>query len=166
VWSLIVGSQYFETIGVQILRGRPFSDRDGAAGAEGAIVNQRFAEMYFPNDDPIGHRIRLTDANASSAPAPWTTIVGVSPTVRQRPLPNPDPIVYLPLRAAPPANFVVMVRGPLGSAAVVPVLREAVRAIDPDLPLYRLMPMEQRWSNRNGLRVDRIASPGSSSVSR
>jgi predicted permease len=152
VWTLTVSPAYFAAMGLQLLRGRGFGDNDGAAGAEAAIVNQRFAEMFFPSGDAIGHHIRLTDVNASGAP-PWMTIAGVSPTVRQRSLPDPDPVVYLPLRAAPPASAAVIVRTAAAPAAIAPGLREAVRAIDPDLPLYRLMPLEQalvesQWNAR------------------
>ena len=153
VWTLTVSPPYFAAIGLQLLRGRGFGDNDGVAGAEAAIVNQRFAEMFFPNDDAIGHHIRLTDVNASGSPPPWMTIVGVSPTVRQRSLPDPDPVVYVPIRAAPPASAAIIVRTAAEAAAIAPRLREAVRAIDPDLPLYRLMPMEQalvesQWNAR------------------
>jgi len=83
----------------------------------------------------------------------WTTIVGVSPTVRQRSLPDPDPVVYLPVRAAPPPVAAIVVRTPSEPATIAPRLRDAVRALDPGLPLYRLMPLEQalvesQWNAR------------------
>jgi predicted permease len=153
IWALTVSPSYFAAIGVELLRGRGFGDADGAAGADAAIVNQRFAQMFFPNGDAIGHHIRLMDANASGATPPWLDIIGVSPTVRQRGLPDPDPVVYVPLRAAPPASASIVVRTAAGAAAIAPALREAVRAIDPNLPLYRMMPMEQallelQWNAR------------------
>ena len=153
VWSLTVSAPYFTAIGVQLLRGRGFNSVDGGPGFEAAIVNQRFASMYFPNDEAIGRRIQLRDPAASGAPAPWLTIVGVSPTVRQRGFLDPDPVVYLPLRAAPPVSSSLIIRTPSRSAAIAPRLRDAVRAIDPDLPLYRVMPMEQalaelQWNGR------------------
>src|SRR4051794_10784704 len=100
---LSVGARYFDTIGTRILRGRSFTETDGTIGQANAIVNQRFAAMYFANGDPIGKRILLTDEvpNPNGPPLPLFTIVGVSPTVRQRNAqnqqdPEADPVVYIP----------------------------------------------------------------------
>jgi predicted permease len=153
VWTVTVGAQYHQTMRLPVVRGRAFTERDGTAGESSAMVNQRFVDLYFPDGDPIGQRIRLTAQNARGPAAPWLTVVGVSPTVRQRLLPEPDPVVYLPLPAAPLPTAVLIARGPVDSAAVAPVLREIVRTIDRDLPLYRLMPMEEalsgsQWNGR------------------
>lgn len=152
VWTLAVGPRYFETLGLPVIRGRAFDDRDGTPGHENAIVNQRFVEMNFPNTDPLGHRIRVTSESTADS-APWFTVVGISPSVRQRPAPEPDPVVYLPYRAEPPPTAALIVRGPPKPAAIAPAVREEVRALDPDLPLYRIMTMEQavkesQWNGR------------------
>jgi putative ABC transport system permease protein len=151
VRTMSIGPRYFETMGLVLYHGRSFDDRDGAGGYDNAIVNRRFVEMFFAESDPIGRRIQLRAEGAG--PAPWLTIVGISPSVRQRTLPEPDPIVYVPYRADPPASAAVIVHGPSKPAAIVPLLREVVREIDPDLPLYRIMTMEQavkelRWNAR------------------
>jgi predicted permease len=153
VWTVTVSTRYFDALGLHLQRGRAFNAGDGTAGHEAAIVNQRFAEMYFPNDDPLGFRIRLKEAGTAGSTPPWQAIVGVSPTIRQRGLPDPDPIVYLPLPAAPPASAVIVARSPSQPSAIAPALRETVRSIDPDLPLYRIMSMEQaltesQWNGR------------------
>src|SRR5581483_5757110 len=116
------------------------------------IVNRRFAEMFFDGADPIGHRVMLTDSSVPDAAA-WLTIVGVSPTVRQRPFPDPDPIVYVPMREAPPAATMLVVRATSDAARVAPRLRAAVAGVDENVPLDRLMSMEQalalaRWNGR------------------
>jgi putative ABC transport system permease protein len=93
VGYLYIGPRYFETLKLQLLQGREFTDDDGAAGREAAIINQRFASMFFPDADPIGRRIRLVNAAAPNAPRPWFTIVGVAPTVPQLALsPTPEPV--------------------------------------------------------------------------
>jgi putative ABC transport system permease protein len=153
VWTLTVSPPYFAAIGLPVLRGRAFDDRDGGSGAEAAIVNQRFAEMFFTDGDAIGRHIRLSDASASNVSPPWLTIVGIAPTVRQRSRPDPDPVVYLPLRGAPPASASIIVRTASEPGAIGPALRDAVRAIDPEVPLHRLMPLEQaltesQWNAR------------------
>jgi putative ABC transport system permease protein len=140
-------------MGLRLREGHAFDDRDGPAGAEHAIVNQRFADMYFANGNPVGHRIRLTDGSAPDAP-PWNTIVGISPSVRQRSVGlEPDPVVYLPLRGSPPTTAALIVRAVSEPAALTSLLRDEVRALDPDLPVFRIRTMDQvvsesRWNPR------------------
>jgi putative ABC transport system permease protein len=168
IGTVMVSLRYFKTLGVPIVRGRAFTANDGMMGAESAIVNQRFVDVYLPNADPVGRQIRTTNPTAANEIVPWMRIVGVSATVRQRPLPDPEPIVYVPLQAAPPATATVMLRASDPSAAVAPPLREIVRTMDPDLPLYRVMSMgqalaEARWNGRmssvifNGLTLIALA---------
>jgi hypothetical protein len=76
-----ISPTFFEAVGVRMLRGRPLSPSDGAPGAENIVVNERFAVEFFPGEDPIGKRIRFHEGN-DKAPAPWRTIVGISPPIR------------------------------------------------------------------------------------
>ena len=104
------GLRFFETLRFPVVRGRALSMEDARPGSEGAIVNQRFASVFFANGDPIGRRIRLLPPSAGeSAAVPWLTIVGIVPTLPDF-LPNrPDDIVvYAPLLAesAPPARVI------------------------------------------------------------
>jgi putative ABC transport system permease protein len=155
VTQVMVGPRYFETIGLKLRRGRPFDDRDGTPGHETAIVNQRFVAMHFASDDPIGRRIRLTPEAAPGAPpqtAAVVTIVGITPTVRQRNFQEalPDPVVYVPLRSQPPPFAMLLLRAAGDPAALTPAVREEVRAIDPDLPLFGILTLDQmlaqgRW---------------------
>jgi putative ABC transport system permease protein len=147
VTQVMIGPRYFETIGLRIARGRDFGDLDGTPGHDAAIVNQRFVAMFFPNEDPIGRRIRLTvDGPQGATPPPPTivTIVGVSPTVRQRNFQEvlADPVVYVPLRMQAPQFAMLMLRTAGDPAALTPAVREEVRAIDPDLPLFGIMTLD------------------------
>jgi putative ABC transport system permease protein len=149
--SITIGPRYFDVLSVPGLRGRPFGELDGAAGHEVAIVNQRFARLFSPDADVIGRRIKITDASVPGAEMPWLTIVGVSPTVRQGRNWDPDPVVYLPLRAEPPISAQVIVRARTDATPVGPLLREVVRGIDPEVPLQRVMSMddalaESQWN--------------------
>ena len=83
------------------MRGRLFTDADGTPGQENAVINKRFAQMHFPNEDPIGRRIVVTldpDGPPAAADIPLSlsaTIVGVVPNVRQRDLQTrPKPIPW------------------------------------------------------------------------
>jgi putative ABC transport system permease protein len=151
-WAVSIAGDYFDVLGLRLLSGRSFDDRDGRAGSAAAIVNARFAQMFFPGADAIGRRVKLSDPNGPPSTT-WLTIVGVAPTVRQRPLPDPDPVVYLPMRSAPPATAVLLVRARSDSAQVGPLLRKAVGAIDSNMPIDRLMSMADalalaQWNGR------------------
>jgi putative ABC transport system permease protein len=151
VTMLTIGDTYFETLSLRLTRGRALNSGDGLPGHEAAVVNQRFAAMYFPNDDPIGRRILLT-TDPPTPGAAWTTIVGVAPNVRQRDIrdPRPDPVVYLPYRADPQRQATLLVRTFADPAKVTASVRDALRVVEPDLPLFRIETMDQtlarqRW---------------------
>ena len=162
VTMLTIDPKYFETVGLKLVRGRNFTADDGRAGQENAIVNTRFAQMYFPNEDPIGRRIELGIDLAGGAPPTGgipvslsATIVGIAPNVRQRNFDQAetDPIAYLPFRADPRGFMNLLARAEGDPALLIPVLREEVRAIDPDLPLFNIRTMDQnlaqqRWPFR------------------
>ena len=162
VTMLTVDPRYFKTIALPLQRGRDLTDEDGMAGREAAVINQRFVALHFPNEDPIGRRITLTiDLQGGAPPAggiPMSltaTIVGVVPNVRQRDfnLPDPDPIAYLPFRTDPRGFMALLVRSQGDPKAITPILREEVRAIDADLPLFGIRTMDEqlaqaRWPFR------------------
>ena len=150
-----VGSRYFDTLGLTLKRGRAFADTDGTVGHEVGIVNQRLVSMYFAGEDPLGRRIQLVPDPPTGVEPPWITIIGVSPTIRQRRLrePDPDPVVYVPYRLATAPSMVLIVRTPGEPSAMTSRLREEVRALDPDLPLFGIATMDQtlaqrRWFDR------------------
>jgi ABC-type antimicrobial peptide transport system permease subunit len=107
-----------------------------------AVVNRRFVRLHFPNADPIGRHIGIAEGGRN-APTMDFTIVGVSPDVRQRSPLELEPVVYLPARLAASATAAIVVRSTAAPETVTAQLREEVRAIDPDLPLYRVLTMEQ-----------------------
>ena len=154
VTQVTIGPRYFETLGIKVLRGRAFDELDGTTGHESVIVNQRFATMHFGADDPIGRRIKLTVDGPQSPGAPppaWTTIVGIAPTVRQRMQPGddvPDPVAYIPLRAHAPSFMMLLIRAQRDAANLTSLAREEVRAIDPDLPLFGILTMDQQLAQQ------------------
>jgi putative ABC transport system permease protein len=162
VTMLTIDPQYFATIGLPLQRGRNITNEDGMVGREAAIINQRFAALHFPNEDPIGRRITLSiDLQGGAPPAGGiptsltATIIGVVPNLRQRDfqLPDPDPIAYLPFRTDPRGFMNLIVRSQGDPKAMTPILREEVRAIDADLPLFGIRTMDEnlaqmRWPFR------------------
>jgi putative ABC transport system permease protein len=152
VTMVSIGTGYFDAIGVSLLRGRPFDSTDGTAGHENAIVNQRFVAMHFAGEDPLGRRITLIDATQSvqTSPPVNATIVGVAPTIRQRHFAenDADPVVYLPYRADPQRGVVLLVRTAGNAAGVTPLVREEMRAIEPDLPLFGIQTLDEALAQR------------------
>src|SRR5579872_4511940 len=108
VGVVTISPAYFDTVGVQLRRGRPFGDTDGAPGSETVILNEKLAAQLFPTDDPMGRRVRFVappprpGQPASTAPV-WRTIVGISPTLRFAGAQtiDPLPIAFTPLRQEP-----------------------------------------------------------------
>jgi putative ABC transport system permease protein len=148
-----IGPRYFEVLGLPLLRGRTFTALDGVAGRENAIVSQRFVDMFLPGADPIGSRIRLSNPREPGAAPLQATIVGVSPTLRQQFMAEIGPVVYVPYRASPTASARLMVRSRSNPAAITSLVREELRALDPDLPLNSLVPLDvmmaqSRWGHR------------------
>jgi predicted permease len=162
VTMLTVDPRYFGTVGLPILRGRAFTDTDGMPGQESAIINTRFAQMHFPKEDPLGRRIVLTIDLAGGSPPTGgipmsltATIVGIVPNVRQANFDEAetDPVAYLPYRTDPRGFMILLARSEGDPAAVISLLREELRGVDPDLPLFNIRTMDeslarQRWPFR------------------
>ncbi len=142
--SAAVSPDFFSTFGNAVLRGRDFSLSDDADAASVAIVNQGFAERFFPDENPIGQRFR---EGTSESDEEWKTIVGIVPNMQMQGFnpERPDPSgYYVPLaqRDRSFMSIAVQVAGgpPLGIARDV---RAAVQAVDPDLPIYWVRDMDE-----------------------
>ena len=124
---------YFEAFEVAIMRGRLFTRADGGAGADVAIVNQRFVAMFFPDEDALGKRLRL-----GGSESPWLQIVGVSPDIRYGSLQElaPDPVVFVPYKAEPAFTASLIARGSISSEALLEAMRRGVQRVDPTLPTF------------------------------
>jgi putative ABC transport system permease protein len=158
---IAIDPRYFDTLGVGVLRGRAFTDADGRPGQDTVIVNQRFVEMYLSGEEPVGRRIVLSIAPDGGDPPPGIprsqtlTIVGITPNVRQGGAPDQafPPVAYVPYRSNIRAAFSLIARSEGDPQQLIPVLREEMRAIDPDLPLFNIRTMDemlaqQRWAFR------------------
>jgi putative ABC transport system permease protein len=155
---MTVGRGYFDVLATPAVRGGRFTPADDARTVTPALVNERFAAVYFANRDPIGHRLGLTTP-VRGASAEDVEIIGVAPNIRQSSTEAQeavDPIVYVPYTSNPlPAvNILVRSSAPLG--VVMMAVRNHVRAIDPYLPLYDVMRLDDSLAlsdERLGLRV-------------
>jgi len=140
-----VTPDFFETFGVSVVRGRDFNIMDDAGAGQVAIVNRRFAEKFFPNQDPIGRRIR-EGSGVTADEWDWRTIVGVVPNMRMEAFvpDEDDPAGYYVPLAQRDLRFVsIAVRVAGGSPlAITPDVRAAVRGVDSDLPIYWVRDMD------------------------
>jgi putative ABC transport system permease protein len=159
VTMLSIGSRYFNTIAVPLVRGRVFTNEDGGTGRQVAIVNQRLAAVYFKGQDPIGHLIRLSQNTARNEKNEWLTIVGLAPNVRQRnnnQEREPDAVAYIPHRQnttmARAANVLARMR--TAPSQATRTLYEAMKSVDPDQAMSAPLTMDDALAqNRWLLRV-------------
>jgi predicted permease len=126
----LVSPKYFQTLGIPIRAGRDFDERDSASVPHVVIVNETFARRHFPGEDPIGRTLITGMAQRPSQ------IIGVVADIRSSGLnAPPDPDYFLPALQRPEAFTNILVRTNATPAAMTPIVREALRAVDPDLPL-------------------------------
>jgi predicted permease len=143
VAAVSIAPGYFAALGLTMARGREFSWTDGGGAPNAVIVNQRFASRYWPGEDPLGKRLRWIPPSGRAIPGDdvWSTVVGVSPAIRQTTLHRDvEPLVYEPPRQGWPFWFVVMARARSTPDAAVRALREAAHAADPNLALLNTRP--------------------------
>jgi putative ABC transport system permease protein len=125
-----VTPEYFQALGVPLLRGRVFNDHDTAAAPLVAIVDDAFVRKHFPNEDPIGRGIDIGNGTDG-----FCQIVGVVGNVHYAGLDaNADPTMYVPLRQDVFSSMWVLTRSGLDPAALAPAARLVLRGIDPSMP--------------------------------
>ena len=153
-WRGLAMGQYFSAIGVPLLRGRDLNSADTATSPLVVIVNQKFAEHYWPGQDPIGKRVHI---GLPETPLPWMTVVGEIGDMKQQ---SADTAIieqiYEPMSQfkaglggfAPPdmlnsAGGSIAIRSSLPPEQMESALRSAVSSIDPQLPLTHVESMDQ-----------------------
>jgi putative ABC transport system permease protein len=132
----IASENYFELLGIRLRSGRLFDSTDNRSSLAVAIVDEKMAARYWPDQEVLGKRLRLNTSGDES----WLTIVGVVSSVPGSPY-RPDADVgsmYRPLRQAVPAAFQVLVKVPAATADPRASLRNAAFTVDRDLPLHNL----------------------------
>ncbi|MGH9936763.1 MAG: ABC transporter permease, partial [Blastocatellia bacterium] len=136
-----VQPNYFQTMGVQLMNGRAFTEQDARGRPEVAIVNETFVKRYFPNEDPIGKRFTFGDANDNPQ---WITIVGVVRDTKRQGLDRPIRIEsWMPHAQMPARSMEVVLRTTGDPLALSQAVREAVWSLDRDLPIPKIETMEQ-----------------------
>jgi hypothetical protein len=128
----LVSPHYFSTLRIPLRAGRDFDERDNTRVPQVVIINETFAQRLFPGEDPVGRTLVTGMAQQQAQ------VVGVVADIRSESLNTPpEPGYFLPALQRPETLTNVLVRSNLTPAAVAPLVREALRTIDPDLPLLQ-----------------------------
>ena len=134
-----VAPRYFETLGIPLVAGREFTERDRAGAPRVAIINETMARYFFGSESALGRRIGFGRDGGADA-----EIVGVARDVRSLQLRNePMRFVYMPyLQDSSLTQLTFYVRAPGDPTASMAAVRQAVQRIDPNLPIYDMKSMQ------------------------
>jgi predicted permease len=139
----MVSGNYFQAMEIPLLAGRLFNDHDVPANPGVAVVDRHMAEELWPGQDAVGKRFHI--GGIDDTKAPWITIVGVVGQVKQYTLDSDSRIAfYLPHTQYPTRAMNAVVRSSTDPAAMAGTVREQIRQLDSDLPLYNVVTMEHR----------------------
>ena len=142
-----VTGRFFEAMGMTLVSGRAFGASDHEQSLPVAIINRTMAERYWPGASPLGKRVRLGGTEV------WREVVGMVADARNWGLDRPvNPEVYLPVRQLPWTTVFFVVATDANATPPGPAMREALRAVDPDLPLSNLRTMEDVARRSTALR--------------
>ncbi len=147
VFASRVDENYFETLGVPLVRGRGFRETDSADSPRVAVVNEQFAQHYWPGKDAIGKRIRVEDPKNPNSP--WVEIVGIAKTGKYLWIAEPPTeFLYLPYRQNLRPQMILVSQSVGESASIAAPLREIVRTLDANQPIFDVRTMEDFYDMR------------------
>jgi putative ABC transport system permease protein len=127
-----VTPEYFELLGITLLRGRLFTESDNETAEQVAVVNEAFARTYFADGDALGKHVKTPPTYPS-----WITVVGMLADARTESLAEATaPQIYLSAYQRRPKDLAIFLRGKLDTAAIPVQLREQVQSINPELPVF------------------------------
>jgi predicted permease len=132
----IVTPEYFHLLRMTLLRGRLFGEADDENAPPVVVINDAFAQTYWPGDNPVGKRIKIRVPGDRSTFA-WNTVVGVIADARTESLADSTfPQMYLSLYQRTAKDWAIFLRGQLDTAAIPVQLRAQVQSVDPELPVF------------------------------
>ncbi|HUQ87195.1 MAG TPA: ABC transporter permease [Vicinamibacterales bacterium] len=136
-----VSNEYFDTMGIALVKGRWFDNRDIPKSPDVVIVNETFARRFFGDNDPIGARVKQGWPEDKT---PWRQIVGVVRDVRMNSLQgDPSLQAYLPVGQVGQRSGAFVVRSAGSAATLGRAIEAAVHKVDPNLPLFNIETMNQ-----------------------
>jgi putative ABC transport system permease protein len=147
----VVTPGYLAAMEIPLKHGRTISNYDTDQSAKVALINQRMADQLWPNQDPVGRRIRFP--GSESKPQPWRTIVGVVSDVSQYSLDKQPPMqMYLPHSQFPTSFDNIVVKTDGDPYSVLGAVRREILAIDKDQAVYNVVTLEELHSDSISLR--------------
>jgi putative ABC transport system permease protein len=149
-----VSPDYVRALGMVLQRGRTFTDADNETAPLVALVNDKLARQFWPNDDPIGKRFMWGRFDPASQDArKWVTVVGVVDDTKMYGLANPSRLeVYDPLRQTANNDMELVVKSRIDPSALTSEIRSVVAAVDKDQPIFAIATM-------NKIVSDDVAAP-------
>ncbi|HEX4773076.1 MAG TPA: ABC transporter permease [Bryobacteraceae bacterium] len=141
----VITPDYFGAMAIPLVRGRLFQDSDKKDTTPVAIVNEQFVKHYWPNQNPIGKRIRLKDSSGRTV-----EIVGVARDSKYLWISeSPMDFVYLPFSQNSQSNMALIAESRAADpATLIPVLRETTQSIDRNMPLFEVRTMKSLYESR------------------
>jgi len=137
----VVSPDYFRTMETPLKRGRFFTDADDRQAPQVVLIDEALAARYFSNRDPVGVRIKR---GGPASEAPWMTIVGLVGNIKSDGFDKPDqPHLYFPIFQNPAYAMAIYMRTDVAPLTVTQSVREQVRALDRDLPVFGERTMSQ-----------------------
>jgi putative ABC transport system permease protein len=143
--NIPVSQNYFETMGIRLMRGRSFSAADTTESAPVVVINETLARGIWPGEDPIGKRLKQSFPENE---APWREVIGVVDDIKLNGVDQPTSMqTYLPYAQEPRPSVGVVVRTHDNPRAVAASVEQAIHSIDNGLPVYSIWTMDQLLSN-------------------
>jgi putative ABC transport system permease protein len=135
-----ISADYFQAMGMELLRGRYFTADDRKGSTEVVIINQVMAERFWPGQDPIGKRIIIYDLDEK----PWREIVGIVENVRHFGMNRePAPEMYVPHWQRPQSSMTLVARTAHDPGGLAAAMRETVLSTDKNQPVYNVRTMKE-----------------------
>jgi predicted permease len=149
-----IDSDYFATMGISILKGRPINEHDQSGSPRVAVINETMARQFWPGQDPIGHHFR-----SGSSQMPEVAVVGVARDGKYNFIAeDPRQYFYVPLTKDYSSVRVLHVRTSISSVTLTRAIEDQVHSLAPDLPVFDVMTMHDALQGGNGFMLMRLAA--------
>ncbi|HEX9185908.1 MAG TPA: ABC transporter permease, partial [Vicinamibacteria bacterium] len=146
-----VTPDYFAAMGVSVLEGRVFDERDRTDAPPVCIVDDTFARTHWPGESPLGKRVKF--GGLDDAEHPWMEVVGQVGHVKNYGVDEDSRVeLYLPFLQSSASGFTLIARTEGAAGAVASSMREALRAVDGELPIYAVRPLDEIVAERSAER--------------
>jgi predicted permease len=135
----IVNPEYFRVMGIPLLKGRYFDEHDRKDAPQAVIVDEALAERFWPNEDPLGKRLKRGGSDA------WWTVVGVISDAKEYSSEKEPPIaVYYPFEQVIARNMFLVIRTTSDPALMTGAITKGIQELDPEMPVFDVNTMDNR----------------------